>query len=263
MAEVIRIFIGASPNNCDLESQAVLEWSLRKYHPADDLEITWMQLTSDPTSIWYSDPARRKGWNTISWSTPFSGFRWAVPYACSYQGKAIYMDSDMIARTDIAELWNQEFIGNAPVISKGCNNARYCVSLFDCARMRRFCPPLETMRSTPLGYMQVRRQIMPRTQPFRGNWNCCDGEAYQDINDPDIKMIHYTSIPHQLHLKHSLPRLKAEGGKHWFSGRTQAHWKPGLQNLFDDLLAEAIANGYSPEKYRRELFGEYRTKWAA
>lgn len=262
MGETIRIFTGADANNCDLESQAVLEWSLRK-HASQPIEITWMQLTHDPASLWYSDPARGKGWNTRGWTTPFSGFRWAVPHACNYEGKAIYTDSDMIAFADIAELWNQPFKDGAPVISKGKNSPRFCVALFDCAAMKRYTPSFDALRTNPIAYYQMRQRVMPGTQPFAGNWNCLDGEHYKSLDDPDIKILHYTSIPHQLQLKHSLPRLKAEGSKHWYPGRTQPHWKQGLQDLFDKLLEEAIANGYPPEKYRREPFGDYQIKWAA
>ena len=38
-------------------------------------------------------------------STEFSFSRFLVPYLCGYEGKAIFMDSDMLCRTDIAELW--------------------------------------------------------------------------------------------------------------------------------------------------------------
>lgn len=262
MPDPVRIFIGAAPSNEDLESQAVLEFSLRK-HASLPLDIHWMQLSRDPESLWYSDPSKRKGWNTIGWTTPFSGFRFAIPHACNFEGKAIYMDSDMIVLADIAELWGQPFQNGSPVISKGKNHPRYCVSLFDCAAMKSYVHDFETLRTHPIAYMQIRSRIMPGTQPFVGNWNVCDGEHYKSLSDPDIKILHYTSIPHQLQLKHSLPRLKAEGAKHWYTGKTQPHWKPGLQEMFDTLLEEAIANGYPPEKYRREPFGDYRIKWAA
>lgn len=263
MAETIRVFVGCAPNNEDLESQAVYEWSMRK-RASMPVEINWMQLSADPNSVWYSNPISRRGWNTGQWATPFTAFRWAVPYVCEFKGKAIYTDSDQIVMADIVELWNQEFKKGAPVISKGTNNPRYCVALFDCAAMRTFySKPFEAFRQSPVLWNMVRRTVMPRTQQFQGNWNCLDGENYTSIHDPDIKILHYTSIPHQLQQKYAIPRLQAEGSKHWFPGKIQPHWKPGLQELFDELLAEAIANGYSPEKYRKEPYGEFNTRWKA
>jgi lipopolysaccharide biosynthesis glycosyltransferase len=39
-------------------------------------------------------------------STEFSFSRFLVPHLCNYEGWSIFMDCDMLARTDIAELWN-------------------------------------------------------------------------------------------------------------------------------------------------------------
>ena len=39
-------------------------------------------------------------------STEFSFSRFLVPYLAGYQGWAIFMDNDFLARADIAELWN-------------------------------------------------------------------------------------------------------------------------------------------------------------
>ena len=38
-------------------------------------------------------------------SNAFSFSRFLVPYLCNYKGKAIFMDCDMLLRTDIAELF--------------------------------------------------------------------------------------------------------------------------------------------------------------
>lgn len=39
-------------------------------------------------------------------STEFSFSRFLVPWMCGYEGKAIFMDSDMICMADICELWD-------------------------------------------------------------------------------------------------------------------------------------------------------------
>ena len=40
-------------------------------------------------------------------STSFAFSRFLVPYLCDFEGWAIWMDADMLCRTDIARLWSQ------------------------------------------------------------------------------------------------------------------------------------------------------------
>lgn len=77
--DTIKVFVGCDPNNCDLEQMMVLDYSIHK-HTSVPVEIVWMQLSRDPNSYWYSNPETGEGWNTTKWSTPFSGFRWAINY---------------------------------------------------------------------------------------------------------------------------------------------------------------------------------------
>lgn len=243
--EPIRIFVGVAARNEDLESQAVLDYTLHKY-ASQPLEIEWMRQTADPESFWC-------GWNTVGWVTPFSGFRWGIPEYCMFEGKAIYMDSDMIVQDDIAKLWNMPLQGNAALISKA-QAKRFCVTLFDCAKVKPHMLPLHHIKHVTGGY-RTQREKLTRTPglvqafPKDQNWNCCDGEGYQNLQHPDIKCIHYTAIDTQPQLKYALPRLAKTGQSHWFKGRPRTHGRKDLIALFDKLLAEAKANGYPPEKY--------------
>lgn len=258
---MIRIFVGCAGNDEDLEFQSVLHYSLEKY-ASEPIDLTWMRLSRDPASFWYSDPQNNKGWCTKSWATPFSALRWGIPAFCNYEGRAIYMDVDMIAKADIVELWNQKF--DAPMLSKP---EAICVSLYDCAKMKKVLPPLEQI--TQFGvYRSVRKKVTSTAgviQRYSNNWNCLDmrrdgGGEYQSIDDPDIKVLHFTQIPTQPHLRHALPRLKREGREHWY-GAKQAihdHHRKDALALFDGLLAEAQDEGYGIERYRvSEPFGNY------
>ena len=119
MNDVVKLFVGVSSNGEDAESQAVLEYSVRK-NSSMPVEIVWMKQTNDESSPLY-------GWATYTWATPFSGYRWAVPELCGFKGKAIYCDSDFIWLDDIAKLWNQEFEPGKVVMAKAGDNAwRYC-----------------------------------------------------------------------------------------------------------------------------------------
>ena len=240
---MIKVFVGCAPNHDDAESQAVLEYSLRR-HTSHDVDITWMKLTDDPSSPFYAPD-----WDTGQWPTPFSGFRYAVPALCDFEGRAIYMDSDVIVLADIAELFNADMNGKA-VMAK--NQGRLCVSLWDCEHS-----------SARLSLADARRGVRPSlaVQPFPdgANWNCLDGEHYASLTDPEIKALHYTSMPHQPHLLRAIPRLAVAGLRHWFDGKPTAHWRPDVDALFDANYFAATAAGYTVDRYCQDPpLGAYR-----
>lgn len=248
---MIRIFVGTAPNAADLESQAVLEYTLRK-HASEEIEIVWMRMAHD--GFW-------SGFRTDLWATAFSGFRWAIPAYCGYEGRAIYMDSDIIARGDIAELWHQDFNGKTVLAKHG---GRLCVSLWDCAAAKAVVPPIDQLRADPEAHRKMGIAIRPHVGPFIGNWNQMDGPddgLPLDLSDPAIKAIHYTVISSQPQIPHALKRLTTIGQKHWFDGTVVPHPRRDLQALFDRLLEEASAAGYPPERYMpEEMFGDFRKR---
>jgi hypothetical protein len=258
LPDPIRIFVGCASNNEDLESQAVLEWSIRK-RTSRPLEITWMHLSRDPASPFYSDGPH--GWQTKYWHTPFSCFRWAVPELCGFAGQAIYLDSDIIVLADIAEFWEQPMPAGKVVIAKGgAHGQRLCVSKWDCAAAKAYLPTIAELQDGPQKHRMMMRFFADHpgiVVPFAaGDWNALDLEPF-DLADPRVKAVHYTGIPTQLQLKHALPRLAREGGRHWYAGPRREHPQNDLQRLFDKLLAEATANGFGIERYRVEPFGRY------
>jgi hypothetical protein len=226
----IRIFVGCAPNHDDAESQAVLEYTIRK-HASRPVEITWMKLSRDPVSPFY-------GWDTSTWATPFSGFRYAVPALCGYEGRAIYMDSDVICMADVAELIDAD-VGRHHVMAR--SSSRLCVSLWNCAEFA--APWIDDLRRG------MRPPILVKPFPADQNWNCLDGDDYADLRDTQIKAIHYTSMPHQPHLVAAGHRLHAAGLKHWFDGQITRHWRGDLYDLFFSRLVDAELNGYTVESY--------------
>lgn len=246
----VRVFVGTAANGEDAESQAVLEWSIRK-HASLPVEIVWMMHSHDPQDFW-------SGFDSSNWKTPFSGFRWAVPAACNYEGRAIYMDSDVIVMADIAELWRQDFKGKAVLAKHG---GRLCVSLWDCAAAKQHVLPLDQLRSNPQqhGIMQGRSRQGNFLGVFEGEWNCLDGEGFADLSDPRLKAIHYTEMSCQPHLDRAIARLAAAGQKHWMDGKRYPHPRRDLQALFDRMLAEAEENGFTVAGYLPEKpYGAYR-----
>lgn len=260
----IRVFVGCAANHEDLESQSVLEHSIRK-NTKRDVEITWMKLTRDPVSPFYSEPEKGLGWNHSGWATPFTGFRWAIPSICDYKGKAIYSDSDVLFKADIGEFWDQVFSPGAMIMAKGGYHSwRFCVSLWNCELAAKWIPHYTKLMKDPQSAKNMHAMIKKNSalmQPFRGNWNCLDGEKYESLDHPDIKAIHYTSMPHQPHLGHAIPRLQGHGKEHWFKGEVKDHWRKDLIELFDKELTEAANNGFPPGLYMQEPeFGPYNKR---
>lgn len=239
VSDKIRIFVGCAPNHDDAESQMVLEYSLRR-HTSRALEITWMKLSRAPASPF-------SGWNTSTWATPFTGFRWAVPYLCGFEGKAIYTDSDVIARADVGTLFDLPLTAGVA----GKSDGRLCVSLWNCAVAPRLT--LSDLRNG------VRWSPIRQNFPVGEEWNCLDVEKYSDIYDPRIKAIHYTSMPHQPHLPLATTRLGLRGRKHWFDGKQTPHWRKDLIDLFMHEYFAALAADYTVEQYCRDpLYGDYQ-----
>lgn len=255
--EVIKVFVGCDPNNCDLEQMMVLDYSIRK-HTQHPVEIVWMQLSHDPKSPWYSNQETREGWHTEKWATPFSGFRWAIPESCNFQGRAIYMDADVVVLCDIAELWSHPLSNDAIVIAKGGKStARLCTCVWDCEKAKQHLPTLKELQADPEGHkklMQLIKEKPELVQPYQDSYNNIDGEG---LTIEQIKILHYSDMGTQFSHKYALPRLEASGQKHWFDGKIMPHPREDLVALFDQYYQEALENGYRPENYTITPFGNF------
>ena len=256
--QTISVFVGCDPNNCDLEQLMVLEYSLRK-HTQHPVNIHWMQLSHDPASPWYSDQIKGEGWNTEKWATPFSGFRWAIPELCNFEGHAIYMDADVIILCDIAELWQHPINPESIVVAKGGkSSARLCTCVWDCEKAKDFLPPLAKLRSDPDSHksmMQLIKQHPELVTSYQDSYNNIDGEG---MAIHDIKILHYSDMGTQFSHKYSIPRLAENNQKHWFDGKIMPHPREDLIALFDQYYQEALAAGYHPDNYIIQPYGEFK-----
>lgn len=255
--EIIKIFVGCDPNNCDLEQMMVLDYSIHK-HTKQPVEIVWMQLSRNPNSFWYSNPEKGEGWHTELWPTPFSGFRWAIPEYCGFEGRAIYMDADMIVLSDLAELWQHPISKKAIVAAKGKKQIkRLCTSLWDCNKAKNELPSVETLKSDPFSHRKMMQYIKDHpklVQPFNDSYNCIDGEG---MPIEKIKILHYSDMGTQFSHAYSIPRLKNSGLNHWFDGEILLHPRTDLIELFDRYYQEALESGYKVENYAIEPFGKF------
>lgn len=254
---MIRLFVGCSANGEDAEAQGMLEYTVRHY-ATESVDITWMKLSRDPASPWFS--GKMGGWNTSGWATPFSGFRWAIPYICKFEGRAIYMDVDQIARADLKQLYDQTIPKGKAILAK--SPSTHCCMLIDCAALKQLAkmPTWDQLRHY---YPCVRNLVPPLIAQFEGNWNCLDGESYPSLLDSDIKLIHFTKVETQPHLKWALPRLHAENRKHWGEHRRPIglpHARADIAPLVETLWKRAQEAGYTVERYLpqpADMYGQY------
>ena len=227
MNDTVRLFIGSSANGEDCEIEAAYEHSLRK-NTKRNLEITWMRQTNDLDSPW-------GGWNTTRWSTPFSGFRWAIPEVCGFEGRAIYTDCDMINYRDIGELWDIDMNGKPLAAREGqrFGGHEFCVTLIDCKMMSNYVDlPIARMKNMD----SLHHRLIDK---FSGNaslvhsldprWNVLDGEEYKI---DEIWQLHFTKMATQ-------PWKPA-----WFTGVAEEHPRKDIVAEFHRASAEALANGY-------------------
>jgi hypothetical protein len=241
--EPIKVFVGCAPNGEDAESMMVLEYSIKK-HCSMPVEIVWMMISDNPESYWY-------GWDSSGWATPFSAFRCGIPEYCDFRGQAIYMDSDVMVLADLAELWNAPWTSDTAIVqSRG--RWRLCVCKFHNERCRDnpAWPRVAQFKRHKNLYGRVYHLISVSDhlrQDFGTEWNNFDGEDNQSLQD--IKLLHYTDMASQPHLKYAIPRLKNQGMTHWYDGELRPHSRPDVVDLFDNLYHEALLHGYNVDNY--------------
>jgi hypothetical protein len=93
---VIRVFVGYDDN--EKVAFSTLSHSLLK-HATQPIAITPIRLQN------IKDVFVRE--RLPIQSTEFAFSRFLVPYLCNYSGHAIFMDCDMLSRSDISALWRQ------------------------------------------------------------------------------------------------------------------------------------------------------------
>lgn len=187
------IYVGTDEKQQDAE--LVLEYSVRK-HASIPVEFVWMRH-GDEGTFW-------DGWNFnwqygqkrggAHWHTNFTVFRYAIPGFQRYQGRAIYMDSDIVVLKDIADLWRTPM--KAPW--KCVSGKRTCVSLIDCAPFQHatWWPDVKAMKKEPregAHYRQllITNRFLDPTLP--DEWNCPDGFGFSDRT----AVLHFTTMETQ------------------------------------------------------------------
>jgi hypothetical protein len=126
--ETVRIFVGA--HFTEALPFKVLEHSIKR-HTALAVEMRTVDnsLAPAPPDVRFLP------------YTNFSYGRFAIPKLTGYQGRAIYMDSDMLVFADICEIWNAPFNGAKVLVERVTGTSRgkgrlTAVMVLDCAALR-------------------------------------------------------------------------------------------------------------------------------
>ncbi len=231
--ERVRVFIGSG--EASLIERKVAIYSLRK-HTKRELDIYVFNGTHNAIELNQQPPVPAPLSLELKYRniTEFSLYRYLIPQLCDYQGKAIYIDSDVICLTEIGELFNTplndcEFLAKQDAYSHvGKNLWALSVMLIDCEKCRF---DLTTYYQEIARGLYSERDFACMSPSFLAhhpykigkldpNWNVLD---YVDRN---TKLIHYTNLHRQpwKHPHHPYGQL-------WFT-----------------YLREAIAAGYVTQK---------------
>lgn len=180
--------------------------------------------------------------------TEFSFARFAIPALCGFQGRALYMDSDMLVFADIAELFRVPFHGARVLIEQGADLSKgkqAAVMMLDCERLRWDVEAIVGDLGRRYGY----NELMALT-PLLGAGDIRDGLP-NGWNDLDVyrpgvtRNLHYTEIRTQPWVHPGHPH--------------GAPWVDALKGLLHEgaiaeaRLREEIAQGYLRPSILREL----------
>lgn len=130
--------------------------------------------------------------------TEFSLYRYLIPQLCNFEGRAIYVDSDMVCLDDIGQLFDLPMNGCDFLASKHYGEEEWgtSVMLIDCAKCRfdldEIFREIGEGKYTLLDFSRMNpkyRQYHPlQIGELDPNWNVFDR------HDEQTKLIHYTEL---------------------------------------------------------------------
>ncbi|GAB4174262.1 MAG: ELM1/GtrOC1 family putative glycosyltransferase [Wenzhouxiangellaceae bacterium] len=167
----VRIFLGSERKQ--FRAERVFIWSVEKHR--------------DPSRIYEIHLLKGlKGYVSGFWVTGFTNYRFAIPYFCNYQGRAIYNDVDQVWLTDPAELFDRE-MGDAGFLS--INDHDTSVMLIDCQRMAGVWNR-ENVTGTTRKRIEARARAAGLWGPMDGKYNARDAEYQPGVS----ACVHFTTL---------------------------------------------------------------------
>jgi hypothetical protein len=133
--------------------------------------------------------------------TNFSYGRFAIPSEAGYQGRAIYMDSDMLVFGDIAEIWEMPFDGAKILVEKVTEKTRgkgrlTAVMVMDCSALHWDVAEITGRLGIDYDYEGL-MSVLPLLEEgdlqdrLPEGWNSLD-----EVTD-ETRLLHYTRIKTQ------------------------------------------------------------------
>ena len=222
----MQVFVGTQEEQ--MLSVKVLEYSIRKY-ASMPVEVKPLYYEVNKEKIQIPEPQNPK----IKPRTPFSFQRFAIPALKHYQGRAIYLDSDMQVFRDIKELWLLPFHGAdllsvcEPAESKRAS--QFSVMVINCEQLKwNVVDLVQDLERGKWTYKQFVLEMSPASKispRIPEQWN--DLERY---TEGETALIHYTDMDSQ-------PWLTTENPLGW---------------LWCKELFNAIKEGFISEQFVRE-----------
>ncbi len=131
--------------------------------------------------------------------TGFSFYRFAIPEACQFEGRALYLDADIVVLSDLEELFQKEMEGKGVLSRPNTPVSWYTsVMLLDCAKL------------THWRVQEWATMINGKIASYTGTlWGDPSGLSYRDFGpleekwngleaaDETTKILHYTNVPTQ------------------------------------------------------------------
>lgn len=218
----IKIFLGTQIEQS--LAVEVLTYSIAT-HTRWPIEITPLYQAVQAAGIKIPTPAKLQ----LRPRTPFSFQRFAIPAICHYQGRAIYLDSDMLVFRDINEIWQQSFaqpsgeimdLLSVPEPMELGRSPQYSVMLLNCTtlswQVNQLVSELEKGTWTYKQFVMEMAPAAHKAAALPAGWN--DLERY---DSDKTALLHYTDMPRQPWLSVSNP----------------------LASLWCDALLKAVADG--------------------
>jgi len=195
--KTIRVFVGTEPEQW--LATKVLEFSI-KLRTSASVEVFPLYLST----IDIPTPKDKKNYPR----TPFSFQRFLIPELCEFQGRAIYLDSDMQVFTDIRELANRDMndqeLLNVWEVSDDSRRPQFSVMLMDCAVLKwNIKDIIAQLDNNELTYEELMHEMKIAKNAgaeLEQEWN-----SLEYFEQEKTKLIHYTDMNKQPWLFHHNP----------------------------------------------------------
>jgi glycosyl transferase family 8 len=185
----IQVFVGSQ--DAQMLAVKILEFSIRQNTSADVKVFPLHEARIEfPTP---KDAQNRP-------RTPFSFQRFYIPGLRGYQGRAIYLDSDMQVFRDIMEVWTLPFEGAdllaARELGESGRRPQFSVMLLNCSELKWSLPEIvadldrgKLTYETLMYDMAVARKVRAAIEP---TWN-----SLERFVEGETGLLHYTDMPTQ------------------------------------------------------------------